>query len=183
MSCGEIKFLDGGIIKNAQILDSNLLSCLLSNCTFDSGKISNLLEIDAASAGRIFDAFQNIDPDKLKNLAKLLLSLLTPKELLEYLSTADAEDLKKFIKLLLDSLTPEELLEYLLNAFEQLESSTETPDSTRTSTLPTTMYGDHRKGLMGGPDKWIKLGSYLIPAYTVSDGQTEVSNFLSGLGG
>lgn len=186
MSCGEIRFLDGGIIKNAQILDSTLSDCLLSRCTFDSGTISNLLGIDEASAGRIFDAFKTLDPDKLRAFARLLLNLLTPKELIEYLSTADDDTLKVFARLLLKLLPPKELIEYLSTADDETltdfakllfsyltGSSTVTPDSTFTSTLPTTMYGDHRKGLMGGPDTWIKVGDYLVPGYTVADGKTD----------
>ena len=161
MSCGEIRFLDGGIIKNAQILDSTLSDCLLSRCTFDSGTISNLLGIDEASAARIFDAFKTLDPDKLRAFARLLLNLLPPDEILEYLGTASDSALTTFAELL----------------FAHLASlSTDVPDTTQTPALPTKMFGDTRVGVMGSPDTWVKFGNYLLPAYTKADTVVEESD-------
>lgn len=129
MSCGEIRFLDGGIIKNAQILTSTLIACALTGCTIDSSTITNLSSIDKASANKILDALCKADQSYIDAFANIILGMLS--------------------------------------------SVNQVPDTTTTTNLPTLMYGDSRKGIMGAPDKWIKLGDYLLPAYSVSDGETE----------
>lgn len=161
MSCGDIRFLEGGIIKGATILDSQLANCLIQQSTFDAGTITNLANIDTASVEKILDGFQLANADKLKALAKLLLPLIPPDEFLEYLSGASDAALTAFAKLL----------------FEHLAGTSQSePDTTVTPVLPTKMYGDHRKGVMGGPDTWISFGQYLLPGYTVADNQTEVQS-------
>ena len=133
MGCGEIRFLDGGLIQNARIIASTLVECALSHCTFDSGTITNLLNIDTVSANKILDALCGANQDKINEFAKLILNALS--------------------------------------------SVDKTPDSTEASSLPTTIFGDSRVGIMGAPDKWIQLGDYLIPAYSIADGKTEANTF------
>lgn len=63
------------------------------------------------------------------------------------------------------------LLTALLAALAVVDSGV-TPDTTKFKSLPTLMYGDSRKGMLGAPDGWMKLGGMLLPIYSEADGVT-----------
>ena len=130
MGCGEINFLEGGTLKNPTIIGGTISQSAIQGSVLDASSITQLRDIDEASAARIADALGALPADKLQ-----------------------------------------QLLTALLAAIHAADSGVH-PDTTKLPALPTLMYGDSRKGMLGSPDYWLNLGGALIPGYTVADGTT-----------
>lgn len=69
MACGEIKFLEGGVIKDSSILGGKMSGTDLSDCVFDAGYITKLKSLDSASAQVIAAALCGLDVTDLTCLA------------------------------------------------------------------------------------------------------------------
>ena len=70
MACGEIKFLEGGVIKDSNIVSSKMTSSTLNDCTFDAGRITNLKSIDSASTKVVSKALCDLPLTDLTCVAK-----------------------------------------------------------------------------------------------------------------
>lgn len=132
MSCGEIKFLEGGTLKNSSMIGGSVTYATITDSLLDACEVKNLKSVDGASAEKIADAIATLPADKLQALVKALFDALV------------------------------------------LSGGSDTPDTTKMQGLPTLMFGDSRRGMLGAPDAWVAMGGKLIPAYTVADGITNV---------
>lgn len=75
-TCGEIRFMEGGTIKDATIVSSNIVNSSISSSNLDSSTITNLSSIDSASARVIMQAIANLSPSDLRVLLDALLAAL-----------------------------------------------------------------------------------------------------------
>lgn len=73
-TCGEIRFMEGGTIKDATIVSSNIVNSSISSSNLDSSTITNLSSIDSASAKVIMQAIANLSPSDLRILIDALLA-------------------------------------------------------------------------------------------------------------
>ena len=130
MGCGEIEFLEGGMLKNPTIIGGSISQSAIQGSVLDASDITQLRSIDTDSAAKIADAIAALPADKLQTLLDALFAALN------------------------------------------LGDSGLVPDTTKYKSLPTLMYGDSRRGMLGAPDGWAKMGGKLIPLYTEADGTT-----------
>ena len=130
MGCGEIEFLEGGMLKNPTIIGGSISQSAIQGSVLDASDITALRSLDEASASKIADAIAALPADKLKTLLDALFAALN------------------------------------------LADSGLSPDTTKYKSLPTLMFGDSRRGMLGAPDGWAKMGGKLIPLYTEADGTT-----------
>lgn len=73
-SCsGALEFVDGGVINAATITNSQIVTSIIQNSAFESGRIANLVSIDDASASLIAKAFLSLGKEDLKALATVIL--------------------------------------------------------------------------------------------------------------
>lgn len=75
-TCGEIRFMEGGTIKDATIVSSNIVNSSISSSNLDSSTITNLSAIDSASARVIMQAIANLSPSDLQVLINALLAAM-----------------------------------------------------------------------------------------------------------
>lgn len=75
-TCGEIRFMEGGTIKDATIVSSNIVNSSISSSNLDSSTITNLSSIDSASARIILQALASLSPSDLRVLTDALLEAL-----------------------------------------------------------------------------------------------------------
>ena len=132
MACGQIEFLEGGVLKNTTLIGANISQSTIQGSVLDASDITQLRSIDADSAAKIADAIAALPPDKLQQLLTAILAAIV---------ASDAGVM---------------------------------PDTTQISSLPTLMYGDSRRGMLGAPDFWMKFGGKLLPIYSEADGNTGV---------
>lgn len=132
MGCGEIEFLEGGVLKEPTIIGGTISQSTIQGSILDASDIMQLRSIDSDSAAKIADALAALPEDKLQTLLKALLAAL------------------------------------------DLSDAGVAPDTTQLKSLPTMMFGDSRRGMLGAPDGWAKLGDKLLPLYTEADGTTGV---------
>ena len=78
-SCGALDFLEGGTIKDADIISSNITNSRVSNSVIDACDIENLSSIDADSAKVVADAIAALTPDQLKALAEAIFAAMQNK--------------------------------------------------------------------------------------------------------
>lgn len=74
--CGDMRFVEGGVIEGGVINNSQINNSVITGSTFTSGSITNLASIDAASALIIANAIASLSKEQLKNLAEALLAAL-----------------------------------------------------------------------------------------------------------
>lgn len=72
MGCGDTGFLDGGTIQRASIINSQIVNSEIQASKLDSSAITNLTEVDEASAKKIADAIAALPPDQLTALINAL---------------------------------------------------------------------------------------------------------------
>lgn len=72
MSCGEIKFLEGGALTNANFLGGNITQAVIQGSAIDACNITKLRDIDTASAEAIMSAIAKLPPTVLSQLAEAL---------------------------------------------------------------------------------------------------------------
>lgn len=80
MPCGDIQYLEGGVLKDGTFVSPNITNAKISDSvvsasTVDGAYITNLVNIDAASADVIADALARLPPESIRNLAMALLSI------------------------------------------------------------------------------------------------------------
>ena len=72
MSCGEINFLEGGTLKNTSVIGGTINQAVVQGCAVDACNITNLRDIDNASAEAIMTAISKLPPSVLRLLAEAL---------------------------------------------------------------------------------------------------------------
>lgn len=75
-SCGTLQYMEGGTLKGASILNTQITDSVISNSTLQGVAIKNLAEIDAASIKTIVDAIAAMPGDQLTTLVNALLSAI-----------------------------------------------------------------------------------------------------------
>lgn len=75
-TCGEIRFMEGGTIKDATILSSSIVNSSISSSVLDSSSITNLSSIDSASVRVIMQAIAALSPADLQVLIQALLDAM-----------------------------------------------------------------------------------------------------------
>ena len=75
-TCGEIRFMEGGTIKDATIVSSSIVNSSISSSNVDSSSVTNLTSIDSASARVILQAIANLSPSELRVLTDALLAAM-----------------------------------------------------------------------------------------------------------
>lgn len=76
MSCGEIKFLEGGTLKNSSMIGGSVTYATITDSLLDACEVKNLKSVDDASAEKIADAIAALPADKLQALVKALFDAL-----------------------------------------------------------------------------------------------------------
>ena len=72
--CGDTGMLEGGIIKDSNIISSTVTTSTIEASNFTGGTIESLTGVDAVSAKRILDAIVALGPDQLAALAQAMLT-------------------------------------------------------------------------------------------------------------
>lgn len=72
MSCGEISVLDGGTIKNATVLNTQMANSLIQASELDSVTLKNVNSLDEVTAQKIADAIAALPFEKLVALINAL---------------------------------------------------------------------------------------------------------------
>ena len=76
MGCGDINFLEGGFIKNSNIMGGDISHVTISSSVLRSSDIAALNSIDDASMKTIADALTALPPADLRRLAQALFAAL-----------------------------------------------------------------------------------------------------------
>lgn len=154
MACGDIKFLEGGVLKdstviNADVTGSKINDSVVSASTLDGCRITNLVGIDDATAAALGNDLANNDAFVQQFILKL----------------ANNADFVQSIALKFADL-PQPVLELLAKAiFSSAQVDVSTPPAqSEEDVIPTTMYGD-RNAALGTPMAWGTLFGYSIPLY------------------
>lgn len=77
MGCGDTGLMDGGTIQRASIINSQIVNSEIQASKLDSSSITNLTELDEASAKKIADAIAALPPDQLTALINALVQKQT----------------------------------------------------------------------------------------------------------
>ena len=76
MGCGEIEFLEGGMLKNPTIIGGSISQAAIQGSVLDASDITQLRSIDADSAAKIADAIAALPADKLQQLLTAILAAI-----------------------------------------------------------------------------------------------------------
>ncbi len=74
-TCGEIRFMEGGTIKDSTVVSSSVVNSSVSSSNVDSSSITNLSSIDSASVRVIVQQIASLPTSDLAGLLAALLSL------------------------------------------------------------------------------------------------------------
>lgn len=104
MSCGENSFLDGGVIQNgtianSQLTNSTFLAGRIDSATIANSSIENLTTVDEASARTIANALAALPAAQLQQLAAAILAQMqeSPIALTTAPSSTDASTLSTVV--------------------------------------------------------------------------------------
>lgn len=80
MGCGDSSLLDGGTIKDASVINSQIVNSTIQASVLDTSSITNLTGVDEVSAKKIADAIAALPPDQLIPLINALVQrqIVTP---------------------------------------------------------------------------------------------------------
>ncbi len=82
-SCGSLQFFEGGTIKGASIINSQITDSIISNSTIQSAKLETLTSIDSYSTKVIADAIAALPPDQLAPLVNAIMAAFTTSPQIE----------------------------------------------------------------------------------------------------
>lgn len=152
MGCGDIKFLQGGVIDGSTVINSQL-----TNSTMSASSI-------AASVMTKSDITESKIEDSELNNSTVSNSLLVDCEV-QKIAAIDAQSAKTIADAI--SVLPKtELMALATALFDALQVPiAKDPDFTNDGTVSTNVYGD-ADGVLGKPIKWGSFGGFAIPLYT-----------------
>lgn len=139
--CDDREFMRGGVIVEATISNSKIQGSIVSDSILNNDTITNLTAIDSPSAKKIADAISKLGNTQLAPLAEALANAM---------AALSKEQLAELAKALADAM---------------LSAQAKAPAETLADKgLPATMVGTRDLNL-GRPAKWLKMGTYAVPAY------------------
>ena len=152
MSCGDLSFVDGGVIQNATVLGSNVTGSDITNSTLDNVTLEHLRDIDNPSTQTLAEALALHETVN----GTIAGGIAANDQAMRTLVTAMAQ---------LDKLQLMALAKALWDALDFHPKPTTGPSATEAESLPTTVLGS-REQLMGAPTQWLEAESGIIPVYT-----------------
>lgn len=73
-SCGNLQFVEGGVIKNSSIINSQITDSIITNSVLQAVRLENLTGLDDISAKVIVDALAALPSDQLAPLVSAILT-------------------------------------------------------------------------------------------------------------
>lgn len=155
MGCGDIKFLQGGVIDSSTIINSQITNSSMSSSAIAA---STMTKSDITES--------KIEESDLNN-SKVANSLLVDCEV-QKLAAIDAQSAKAIADAI--SILPRAELMALASAiFDALQVPiAQEPEFTNDSTISTNVFGD-AEGVLGKPDHWGSFGGFAVPLYKPGD--------------
>lgn len=155
MGCGDIKFLQGGVIDSSTIINSQITNSSMSASAIAA---STMTKSDITES--------KIEESDLNN-SKVEDSLLVDCEM-QKLSAIDAQS-AKLIADAISILPRAELMALASAIFDALQVPiAQEPEFTNDSTISTNVFGD-AEGVLGKPDHWGSFGGFAVPLYRPGD--------------
>lgn len=151
MGCGDIKFLQGGVIDGSTVINSQITNCAISASTITASAMSK----------------SDISESKIEQ-SDVLNSKVADSELVncevQKLAGIDAQSAKTIADAI--SILPKAELVALASAiFDALQVPVaQEPEFTNDSTISTNVFGD-AEGVLGKPDHWGSFGGFAVPLY------------------
>lgn len=155
MGCGDIKFLQGGVIDGSTVINSQL-----TNSTLSASSI-------AASVMTKSDITESKIEESELNNSTVNNGLLVDCEV-QKLAAIDAQS-AKLIADAISILPKAELMALATAIFDALQVPiAQEPEFTNDSTISTNVFGN-ADGVLGKPAQWGSFGGFAIPLYTPGD--------------
>ena len=155
MGCGDIKFLQGGVIDSSTIINSQITNSSMSASA-----------ITASTMSKSDISESKIEESDLNN-SKVDGCILVDCEV-QKLAAIDAQSAKTIADAI--SILPKAELMALASAiFDALQVPiAQEPEFTNDSTISTNVFGD-AEGVLGKPDHWGSFGGFAVPLYRPGD--------------
>lgn len=165
MSCGDLSFVEGGVIKDADILNGSISNSTVNNPTINGGSLNGLTSVDEPTAKKIADA-EASSAGARQSLANGLAGDSVATGALANGLAANATGMKALADAL-SGLSKEQLsalAQALWDALDLHPKATAAPATGEADSLPTTLYGT-RSAILGGPTQWLDSELGAIPVY------------------
>ena len=151
MGCGDIKFLQGGVIDGSSILNSQIMNSSLATCRMDASTISKC-DIDTSQLKNCNVAESYIGSSEIENCE------------INKLAGIDAPSAKTIADAIA-VLPKDELMKLASALFEALQVPVaQEPELANDGTISTNVFGD-ADGVLGKPAQWGAFGGFVVPMY------------------
>lgn len=155
MGCGDVRFLQGGVIDGSSIINSQITNSTITTAGIAASVVSKSdIEESAFKNGTVTGS--KVDASELVNCE------------MQKLSGIDAPSAKVIADAI--AVLPKADLVALASAlFSALQVPVaEEPDSSSNSTISTNVFGDGG-GVLGKPAQWGAFGEFVVPMYIPKD--------------